>query len=211
MRIEEIRRDYQKHALSESDIDKDPVMQFGIWFENAVSAGIPDVNAMTLATATLEGMPSARIVLLKGFDEKGFVFYSNYEGRKGTEIENNPYAALLIFWNELERQVRIEGKVIKISKHESDEYFKSRPIESKMSAVVSMQSKAIESRRHLEDLWIKFLKENINKDISRPRYWGGYRVLPSRMEFWQGRASRLHDRIVYIRTGNTWGIERLQP
>jgi pyridoxamine 5'-phosphate oxidase len=211
MKVDEIRRDYQKNTLSENSIEKDPILQFGHWFDYATNTRILEVNAMTLATATSRGRPSARIVLLKDFDERGFVFYTSYEGRKAIELEQNPYAALVIYWKELERQVRIEGRVEKVSKIESDEYFESRPIESKMSAIVSKQSKVIQSRRHLEDLWVGFLKTNFNNNLTRPESWGGYRVVPSVIEFWQGRASRLHDRIVYSREVDHWKTARLQP
>lgn len=211
MKIDEIRRDYQKNTLNEISIETDPILQFENWFDYATNTRILEVNAMTLATATCNGRPSARIVLLKDFDARGFVFYTSYEGRKAIELEQNPYAALVIYWKELERQVRVEGSVEKVSKIESDKYFESRPIESKMSAIVSKQSSAIQSRRHLEDLWIGFLKTNFNNNIRRPETWGGYRVVPSVIEFWQGRASRLHDRIVYSREGDQWKTERLQP
>jgi len=211
MKIDEIRRDYQKSTLNESSIEENPIHQFESWFEYAVSLKIQDVNAMTLATATNHGIPSARIVLLKGFDERGFVFYSSYQSRKGRELSKNPFAALVMYWKELERQVRIEGRIEQVSKQESDQYFESRPVESKMSAVISRQSSVIESRRHLESLWIEFLKVNFKNNLQRPETWGGYRVIPSRIEFWQGRANRLHDRIVYRLKGNSWITTRLQP
>ena len=211
MDIHKIRTDYKRDELKDDGLEQDPIILFRHWFETAVNSNIPEVNAMTLATATTEGLPSARTVLLKGFDEKGFVFYTNYLGRKATEMEANQNVALLIFWRELERQVRIEGIVEKVSSAESDEYFNSRPLESRLSAIVSKQSMPIESRQHLEKLWVDFLKENENKPINRPEYWGGYRVLPIKIEFWQGRSNRLHDRILYSLAGNVWNIERLQP
>ena len=211
MDIKKIRSEYSKDELKEELVESNPMTLFNQWFEAAVKSELSEVNAMTLATAAPDGKPSARTVLLKGFDEKGFVFYTNYKGRKAAEIEKNPFAALLIFWKELERQVRIEGKVEKVSAVESDEYFNSRPLESKMSAIVSKQSQPVESRQQLEQLWVEFLKENYNKDIPRPDYWGGYRVFPEKIEFWQGRPNRLHDRILYSRKGNEWKIERLQP
>jgi len=211
MDIKKIRSEYSKDELKEEFLESNPMILFSQWFEGAVKSGLSEVNAMTLATATPDGKPSARTVLLKGFDEKGFVFYTNYKGRKATEIEKNPVAALLIFWKELERQVRIEGKVEKVSSIESDEYFNSRPLESKMSAIVSKQSQPVESRQQLEELWVEFLKENYDKDIPRPDYWGGYRVIAEKIEFWQGRPNRLHDRILFSRTETGWKIERLQP
>jgi pyridoxamine 5'-phosphate oxidase len=211
MKIDEIRREYQKETLSESSAEKDPLVQFGKWFEYAASTRIQDVNAMTIATATPDGIPSARIVLLKEFDDRGFVFYSSYEGRKSVEIDQNPRAAIVIYWKELERQVRIEGTVEKVTSEESDLYFESRPVESKMSAIVSKQSRKIESRKHLENLWLEFLKSSFKNDLARPEYWGGFRVIPFAIEFWQGRASRLNDRILYRKKENEWIIERLQP
>lgn len=211
MDIHKIRTDYKRDELKDEGLEKDPIILFRGWFETAVKANIPEVNAMTLATATIGGLPSARTVLLKGFDEKGFVFYTNYIGRKATEMEANPNVAILFFWREFERQVRIEGTVEKVTAAESDEYFHSRPLESRLSAIVSKQSKPIESRQHLEKLWVDYLKESENKPINRPEYWGGYRVLPLKIEFWQGRPNRLHDRIHYSKVGNIWKIERLQP
>ncbi len=211
MDIKKIRSEYSKDELKEELVESNPMTLFNQWFEAAVKSELSEVNAMTLATAAPDGKPSARTVLLKGFDEKGFVFYTNYKGRKAAEIEKNPFAALLIFWKELERQVRIEGKVEKVSAVESDEYFNSRPLESKMSAIVSKQSQPVESRQQLEQLWVEFLKKNYDKDIHRPDYWGGYRVFPEKIEFWQGRPNRLHDRILFSRKGNEWKIERLQP
>lgn len=211
MDIHKIRMDYKRDELKDEGLEQNPMILFSHWFETAVKSDIADVNAMTLATATTGGLPSARTVLLKGFDEKGFVFYTNYRGRKATEIEQNPNAALLIFWRELERQVRIEGTVKKVSAAESDEYFHSRPLESRLSAIVSKQSMPVESRQQLEKNWVEYLKENDQKPIVRPEYWGGYRVSPNKIEFWQGRPSRLHDRILYSKHNNNWKIIRLQP
>jgi pyridoxamine 5'-phosphate oxidase len=211
MDIHKIRTDYKRDELKDEGLEQNPIVLFRHWFETAVNSDIPDVNAMTLATATAKGLPSARTVLLKGFDEKGFVFYSNYQGRKAIEMEANPNVALLIFWRELERQVRIEGVVEKVTATESDEYFHSRPLESRLSAIVSKQSKPVESRQELERIWVDFLKQNNDKPINRPEYWGGFRVIPLKIEFWQGRPNRLHDRILYSLEGNVWKIERLQP
>jgi pyridoxamine 5'-phosphate oxidase len=211
MEIKKIRQEYHAAELRDDELEFNPLDLFKKWFDLAVNNEITEVNAMTLATATPSGMPSARIVLLKGFDENGFVFFTNYEGRKATELEINPRAALVIFWKELEKQVRIEGKVEKVPSEESDQYFQSRPPESKLSAVVSRQSQPVESRQALEQNWVKFLKENYDKEINRPEYWGGYRVVPDKIEFWQGRPNRLHDRIRYSRTENVWTTERLQP
>ncbi len=211
MDIHKIRTDYKRDELKDEELEQNPIVLFRHWFETAVNSDIPDVNAMTLATATAKGLPSARTVLLKGFDVKGFVFYSNYQGRKAIEMEANPNVALLIFWRELERQVRIEGVVEKVTATESDEYFHSRPLESRLSAIVSKQSKPVESRQELERIWVDFLKQNNDKPINRPEYWGGFRVIPLKIEFWQGRPNRLHDRILYSLEGNVWKIERLQP
>lgn len=211
MDIHKIRTDYKRDELKDEGLEQNPIVLFRHWFETAVNSDIPDVNAMTLATATAKGLPSARTVLLKGFDEKGFVFYSNYQGRKAIEMEANPNVALLIFWREFERQVRIEGVVEKVTATESDEYFHSRPLESRLSAIVSKQSKPVESRQELERIWVDFLKQNNDKPINRPEYWGGFRVIPLKIEFWQGRPNRLHDRILYSLEGNVWKIERLQP
>jgi pyridoxamine 5'-phosphate oxidase len=211
MEIKNIRKEYHKDELKDEGLDADPIHLFRKWLQTAVDENIPEVNAMTLATATREGHPSARTVLLKGFDENGFVFYTNYKGRKAAEIEKNPYAALLIFWKELERQIRIEGRVEKVSESDSDEYFNSRPLESKLSAIVSNQSRPIESRGQLEEMWIENLKKYDNKEIPRPVYWGGYRVIPDKIEFWQGRPNRMHDRILYSKTETGWKIQRLQP
>ncbi len=211
MEINKIRQEYQREQLKDEELEADPLVLFEKWFETAHKADISEVNAMTLATVSSDGQPSARIVLLKGFDRRGFVFYTNYEGRKAKELDQNPKAALVIFWKELERQVRIEGKAEKVSAAESDEYFLSRPPESKMSAAVSRQSSVIASRQQLEEAWVDFLKNNYDKEIPRPEYWGGYRVIPEKIEFWQGRTNRLHDRILYTLKDKNWKIERLQP
>ncbi|HLO38365.1 MAG TPA: pyridoxamine 5'-phosphate oxidase [Lacibacter sp.] len=210
--IADIRRDYSLKTLTETEITENPFQQFADWWQQAIESEIDEVNAMTLATASLEGVPSARIVLLKGYDEKGFVFYTNYESAKGQELAENPRASLLFFWKELERQVRITGLVEKVSTQENDEYFLSRPTGSQIGAWASPQSHVIENRSWLEskvkELEVKFSSEK----IVRPSHWGGYRVKPVIIEFWQGRSSRLHDRIQYtLQENNSWKIERLAP
>jgi pyridoxamine 5'-phosphate oxidase len=211
MEIVNIRNEYRRDELREEGLDENPISLFTAWFKAAFDLNLLEPNAVTLATATREGKPSARTVLLKGHDDRGFVFYTNYHGRKSIKITENPFAALLFFWKELERQVRIEGKVIKVTDAESDEYFQSRPMESKISAVVSRQSQTIADREKLEELWVDYLKNNFDKEISRPDYWGGYRIIPDRIEFWQGRPNRMHDRILYSKTETGWKIQRLQP
>lgn len=211
MDLKDIRTEFAKGELRKNQLINNPIEQFKVWFNHAVNMEVLEVNAMTLATASIGGMPSARIVLLKEVDEKGFVFFTNYEGRKGKELELNPLAALLFFWIELEQQVRIEGKVKKVSKKESDAYFNLRPLESKMSAIVSKQSEVVQSREQLEERWINCLKDNYEKKIKRPENWGGYRLIPEKIEFWQGRTNRLHDRILYTKINKGWKIERLEP
>ncbi len=209
--IADIRKDYSLLALNETDIAADPIEQFSRWWNDAVRSEIHEVNAMTLATATKEGKPSARIVLLKDFDENGFVFFTNYNSRKGNELAGNPYAALTFFWKEIERQVRIEGIVEKAGAAESDAYFFSRPEGSRIGAWASPQSTVIKSRDVLEENVAKYTGEFKNS-IPRPPHWGGYRVMPLRIEFWQGRSSRLHDRISYTKTDEgSWKAERLAP
>lgn len=202
------RRNYTRHELTEHKISLNPYEQFGWWLEDAGNDGILEPNAMTLSTATKEGRPSSRIVLLKAFSEEGFVFYTNYHSRKGKEISENNSAALLFFWDKLERQVRIEGTIEKVEAHLSEKYFSSRPYESKLSAVVSEQSEEVPSREFLEDR-LEALKES--GEISRPKNWGGYILKANYFEFWQGRASRLHDRIVYELQNDAWKIKRLAP
>ena len=210
--IADLRRDYTLRGLNESDVDADPFKQFQVWFSDALAANLIEPNAMTLATATKDGKPAARTVLLKGFDARGFVFYTNYESRKGQELAENPWAALVFLWAELERQVRIEGQVEKCSAIESDTYFRSRPLGSRLSACVSRQSQVISSREVLEHRLQDLLVENANQEVPRPPYWGGYRLSPTSIEFWQGRPSRLHDRLRYrLLNDRSWLIERLSP
>ena len=209
--LQNLRQDYRSAELSEQDIDQNPIAQFKTWFQQALDAQLYEPNVMTLATASAEGVPSARIVLLKGFDEEGFVFYTNYESHKGRELQENPRAALVFFWAELERQVRIEGTVSKVDPAVSTAYFHSRPHGSQIGAMVSPQSQVIKSRTELEN-HIVILKEKYDgQEVPRPAHWGGYVVKPSTIEFWQGRPSRLHDRIRYKFIEGSWIIDRLAP
>ena len=192
-------------------MDPDPIIQFQRWFENVIDANLHEPNAMILATSTSVGRPSARTVLLKGYDERGFVFYTNYEGRKAAELEANPACALLFYWGELERQVRIEGHASRLSKEESDAYFASRPRGSRLGAWASEQSQTVEDRNVLEERLKALEVEYEGREIPRPPFWGGYRVEPDSIEFWQGRENRLHDRLVYRRAAQGWKLERLQP
>ena len=207
-----MRREYTRAGLSEDGLAPDPVEQFGRWFEEVLVADLYEPNAMTLATATRDGRPSARTVLLKGFDERGFVFYTSYAGRKARELAENPRAALLFYWGELERQVRVEGIVERLPDEESDAYFASRPRGNRLGAWASEQSRPIESREAL-DLRVRELEERYagREEIPRPPFWGGYRVVHEAVEFWQGRESRLHDRLLYMRDGGGWKVVRLQP
>ena len=210
MNIADIRKDYALKRLDESDVDADPFKQFHAWLKEALAAQVPEPTAMTLATADDEGSPSARIMLLKALDERGFVFYTNYESRKGRELATRPRAALTFFWKELERQVRIEGSVEKVSAAESDEYFASRPLGSRIGAWASTQSATIASRPWLEAR-VKAAEAQYGESPPRPPHWGGFRVLADWLEFWQGRQSRLHDRIAYTRESTGWVVSRLSP
>ncbi|MBH8573644.1 pyridoxamine 5'-phosphate oxidase [Nostocaceae cyanobacterium CENA369] len=210
--IADLRKDYTLEGLSGTEIDLNPFIQFQKWFDQALAAQLTEPNAMTIATAMPDGKPSARMVLLKDFDERGFVFFTNYNSRKGQELAENPQAALVFWWAELERQVRISGHVEKVSENESDKYFHSRPANSRLGAWVSNQSEVIESREVLEQRLQEFHSKYENQEIPRPPHWGGLRVIPTEIEFWQGRSSRLHDRLLYTRLhDNSWKIERLSP
>jgi pyridoxamine 5'-phosphate oxidase len=206
-----LRKEYTRAGLSRSDVDPDPIVQFHEWFEETLAADLHEPNAMILATATQDGRPSARTVLLKGYDRRGFVFYTNYEGRKAHELEANPACALLFYWGELERQVRIEGHANRLPDEESDAYFASRPRGSRLGAWASQQSRPVEHRSVLEERIRALEAEYESREVPRPPFWGGYRVYPEVVEFWQGRQNRLHDRLVYHRTRGGWKMERLQP
>ncbi len=211
LHLHDSRKDYIKGTLDENTVDDSPFVQFRNWYEDAKSAGVPEPNAMTLATATKDGRPSARIVLLKEMDERGFMFATNYESRKGEEISENPNVALLFFWGEAERQVRIEGTIEKVSTEESNLYFQSRPRESRIGAWASRQSEIAEGREEIEQSY-RDMEDNFKEEVPLPPFWGGYRVLPIYFEFWQGRASRLHDRVIYtINEEEEWDILRLFP
>ena len=210
--LAELRKNYSLGSLDVADVDRNPFRQFDAWFAQAVDAKLPEPNTMTLATVDSRGRPSARIVLIKGVDERGFMFFTNYESRKGRELADNPHASLLFYWIELERQVRIEGTVVKASPAESDQYYESRPLGSRIGAWASEQSQAIESRTVLEARE-KEISAKYGEHPPRPPHWGGYRLIPEAIEFWQGRPSRLHDRLLYTRAveGGDWQIARLSP
>jgi len=211
MSLADIRREYLGEPLTEAHADPDPMRQIATWFEQ-VRAAEPDPTAMALATSSASGRPSVRTVLLKGVDERGFVFYTNYESRKAREMEATGRASLLFFWRSLERQVRIDGAVERVSAAESDAYFETRPLDSRLSVYASRQSDAIESREVLEDAFERVRRTYGDGPVPRPGWWGGYRVIPDEFEFWQGRESRLHDRLRYARQRDgSWHRERLAP
>lgn len=209
-KIANIRSDYSQKGLHESELDANPLNQFNKWFDEVLKSGLSESNAMLLSTV-YNGRPTGRIVLLKGVDESGFCFYTNYESKKGHEIEANPQVALTFFWKELERQVRIEGKIEKTSEKDSDDYFAIRPRGSQIGAWVSHQSEVIENREFLEQKQKSFEQEFEGVNVPRPPHWGGYRVIPDYVEFWQGRPSRLHDRLAYVLKDGVWVTERLSP
>ena len=208
MDIASLRKDYSLKQLREKDVLKNPILQFEKWLQEAIDVQAQEPTAMTLSTVGKDGKPSSRVVLLKGIERDGFLFFTNYESKKAKQIDENPFVALNFVWHELERQIRIEGKIEKLSSEKSDDYFNSRPEESKISASVSPQSQVVPNRNYLENLVKQFEKKNIRRPIN----WGGYIVKPNLIEFWQGRSNRLHDRICYTKTKNeTWKIERLAP
>lgn len=211
MSIALLRKDYSLASLSELDVARDPIVQFAKWFDEALQAQLPEPNAMSVATVGANGRPSSRILLIKEFDSRGFTWFTNYDSRKGEELRGNPYAALLFHWIELERQVRIEGRVERVSAAESDAYFQVRPISSRLGAIASRQSQPI-ANRELLDAKFAEAEEQYGEHPPRPEHWGGYRLVPDRMEFWQGRSSRMHDRIRYVlQPDGLWKCERLQP
>lgn len=211
MSIADIRKEYSRASLSEDDVAADPIEQFSKWFGEAVTAQVPEPNAMSVSTVNANGRPSSRILLIKEFDPRGFTFFTNYESRKGEDLAANPHAALLFFWSELERQVRIEGRVEHITAAENDAYFNSRPLNSRLGAIASSQSRPAESRAALEARFAEVAGQ-YGDQPPRPAHWGGYRLVPDYLEFWQGRPSRFHDRIAYTRLPDgSWQRQRLQP
>jgi pyridoxamine 5'-phosphate oxidase len=208
--IRNMRLSYERDQLLESDIDINPFAQFNRWFDLVLKSGIVEPNAMTIATATKNGVPSARVVLLKDFDEKGFTFFTNYRSRKGKDLLENPIAAILFWWKEFERQIRIEGKIEKISKEESQKYFNVRPLKSRYGALASNQSESVTGREILEKKFAE-LEKQFGENPPMPENWGGYKLIPNKFEFWQGRRDRLHDRICYEKVKGNWEIYRLQP
>ncbi len=210
MDLADLRRDYALESLTERDVDADPIRQFEKWFGQAMRSGMVEPNAMTLATSTRDGHPSARIVLLKSVDANGFVFFTDYRSRKGSELDTNPHVSLCFWWSDLQRQVRVTGTVARATREESEAYFRTRPHGSRIGAWASRQSASLDSRETLEKE-VERLELAHPGDVPLPPHWGGYRVTPDSLEFWQGRPSRLHDRIVYTRGGGAWKIGRLSP
>ena len=210
MDLADLRRDYALQSLTERDVDADPIRQFEKWFEQALSSGMSEPNAMTLATSTRDGHPSARIVLLKSVDSNGFMFFTDYRSRKGAELEENPHVSLCFWWGELQRQVRVTGTVARATREESEAYFRTRPHGSRIGAWASHQSASLASREILEKE-VARLELAHPGEVPLPPHWGGYRVAPESLEFWQGRPSRLHDRIVYARENGNWSVGRLSP
>lgn len=211
MKIDSVRKEYKMCELSEKEINNNPIQQFDLWLNEAIKAKVEEPTAMSVITLGTDGFPQSRIVLLKFFDEKGFVFFTNYNSEKGVSIKKNPAVGLHFFWPELERQVRISGIAEKSDSKISDKYFFSRPFLSQISATISEQSKEIPTREYLENLFEKFKKEIKNKDPQRPENWGGYLIKPIKIEFWQGRENRIHDRILYERQNEKWIFKRLAP
>lgn len=211
MSLSELRKEYSLKSLGKKDVNPNPILQFSAWFEEAKESISGEPNAMVISTVNHAGKPSSRVVLLKDFSSEGFVFFSNYESRKGKDLEVNPFASILFFWGELERQIRIEGFVKKLSEKESSDYFSIRPRKSQIGALASLQSSVLNCRSELEEKFTQLEHEFEGKEISRPQHWGGYLVVPEYFEFWQGRQSRLHDRIAYRKVQETWDIARLSP
>lgn len=209
--IEDLRKKYALIELNEDSVSKDPIEQFEIWFKDAMESGILEPSAMVLSTANKEGVPTIRTVLLKSFDSQGFVFFTNYESRKAKDMSDNPKVSVLFLWKEIERQVRISGSIAKTTTKESEEYFRIRPIESQLGAWASKQSTIIPSRDYLADKYEKYKKQFEGKEVPLPSFWGGYRIIPTEFEFWQGRDKRLHDRICYEIKEWGWHIYRLSP
>jgi pyridoxamine 5'-phosphate oxidase len=210
-KVENLRIDYDKDTLDIKDLNADPVVQFEYWFDEAMGANVPEPHAFMISTVDGDGKPSSRIVLLRNADQNGFVFFTNYKSRKGHNIDVNPHVCATFFWHDLQRQVRVEGTIEKISAAESDEYFATRPRESQIGAWASNQSEVLESREALEERTAELTLQYEGQTVPRPPHWGGYRIKPTSVEFWQGRASRLHDRFLYTLEGTKWQISRLNP